>query len=104
MSNVITINSNGTLKPAKPRLYVYCPEMGEKEPDCQLEAIGSWDGVHYYVNAPLDLAGRGIERLQPHCGIGPHKDAPGWKAYRVTYRAFDKLKKTYSIKMESMLD
>lgn len=88
-----------------PGVYCYTPEMGELPPDCQMEAQLSHYGKHYYVDTPLELKGRGITKLpDPHWYKGSKKDLEHWNSYRVTYRAFEKLKREHAIAIERPLD
>ncbi|MGO4945856.1 hypothetical protein ACTQ50_05555 [Blautia sp. Sow4_E7] len=87
--------------------YSYYPEMGEQKPDCQMEAILSYYGKHYFVDTPIQLKGRGITLVKQYtekdfCNAGDHR--VGWFEYQVTTRAFEKLKEQYSISMERCLD
>lgn len=95
------------VKTDKPGLYIYCPEMGEKKPDCQIEAQRSYYGRHFHICTPLELKGRGItfDRILEAKNLtasGQYK--AGWREYTVTERAFEKLKEKYTISQESLLD
>lgn len=89
-----------------PGVYRYTPEMGGKKPDCQMEASRGYYGKHWFIDTPLELKGRGIELIKKYqvkdfCS----KDhRVGWNEYRVTNRAFEKLKEKYSISQECLLD
>ena len=86
-------------------VHLYCPEMGQRKPEVQLEATLGHYGTHYYVDTPLELKGRGITEIVPVCcAPGCKKDVEGWRTYRVTRRAFEKLKAQYPIAMENLLD
>ena len=56
------------------------------------------------MDTPLELKGRGITELSPSWYPGSRKQLEGWRSYRVTRRAFEKLKEQYPIAMESLLD
>lgn len=103
--------SKPELKPAAsadvPGLYIYCPEMGEQKPECQIEAARSYYGSHYHISTPLQLKGRGItfERVLESKNLSKSAQyRTGWNEYIVTERAFDMLQKKYSISQESFLD
>lgn len=88
-------------------IYSYAPEIGQQKPNCQLEAQLSYYGKHYYVDSPIELKGRGITLVKQYkegdfCKPGNYR--VGWYEYRVTTKAFDKLKSQYSISMERLLD
>lgn len=87
-----------------PGAYCYTPEMGQQKPDCQMEASHSYYGGHYFIDTPLELKGRGITPVDAHWVDGCKKQLENWKCYRVTKRAFEKLKEQYSISMECCLD
>lgn len=91
----------------KPGLYLYCPEMGEQRPVCQIEAQRSYYGKHFHISTPLELKGRGItfDRVLESKNLtasGQYK--AGWREYTVTERAFEKLQEQYSISQENLLD
>lgn len=99
------------LKPAvnadAPGLYLYCPEMGEQKPQCQIEAARSYYGRHYHISTPLELKGRGItfdRVLEAKNLTERYQYKDGWNEYTVTERAFDMLQQKYSISQESLLD
>lgn len=99
------------LKPAvnadAPGLYIYCPEMGEQKPECQIEAARSYYGRHYHISTPLQLKGRGItfDRVLESKNLSKSAQYKvGWNEYTVTERAFDMLQQKYSISQESLLD
>lgn len=89
-----------------PGVYRYTPEMGGQKPDCQMEASRGYYGKHWFIDTPLELKGRGIEFIKKY----QEKDfcsedhRVGWNEYRVTNRAFEKLKEKYSISQECLLD
>lgn len=91
-------------KADKPGTYYYTPEMGQTKPVCQMEAGHSYYGGHYWVDTPIELKGRGITPIEAHWVEGCKKHIENWKSYRVTKRAFEKLKEQYSISMECCLD
>lgn len=88
----------------QPGTYSYTPEMGQEKPDCQMEAGHCYDGKHYWVDTPIELKGRGITPLECHWIEGCKKQVEKWKSYRVTRKAFEKLKEQYTISMELNLD
>ena len=89
------------IKAVKAGTYLYTPEMGQKKPEgCQMEAHSSYYGGHYYIYTPLEIKGRGITFTEK-CRSGRRT---GWNCYRVTNKAFDKLKEQYAISMEINLD
>lgn len=89
-----------------PGVYCYTPEMGDQKPDCQIEASRGYYGKHWFIDTPLELKGRGIELIKKY----QEKDfcskdhRVGWNEYRVTNRAFEKLKEKYSISQECLFD
>lgn len=90
-----------------PGLYLYCEEMGQEKPKCQIEAQRSYYGKHFHINTPLELKGRGVElvrTLEDKNLNASGKYMIGWYEYVVTERAFDKLCKEYSVSMENPLD
>lgn len=99
MANVIY------LEDYRPGVTVYWPELGDRKPEMNMEASLSYNGTHYFVDTPLELKGRGIMEIVPACWApGCKKDVEGWRVYRVTKRAFEKLKAQYPIAMEALLD
>lgn len=90
-----------------PGVYCYTPEMGGWKPECQMEASRGYYGKHWFIDTPLEIKGRGIEFVKKYqekdfCSPGNYR--VGWNEYRVTNRAFDKLKEKYSISQECLLD
>lgn len=90
-----------------PGAYCYTPEMGQKKPDCQMEASRGYYGKHWFIDTPLEIKGRGITFLKKYtdkdfCTLGHYR--VGWNEYRVTNKAFDKLKEQYTISQEVCLD
>lgn len=90
-----------------PGVYCYTPEMGQKKPDCQMEASRGYYGGHWYIDTPLEIKGRGITFLKKYadkdfCVPGNYR--VGWNEYRVTNRAFEKLQEQYTISQELFLD
>ena len=85
-------------------VHSYYPELGERKPEVKMEASLGYYGTHYYVDTPLDLKGRGITPLDASWVPGCQKEVEGWKSYRVTKKAFEKLKAEYPIAMERLLD
>lgn len=90
-----------------PGLYIWCPEMGEGQPECQIMARIGHYGTHYYLDTPLDLKGRGITFMEKHEAknlTASGQFMAGWNRYKATERAFKKLQEEYSISMESNFD
>lgn len=90
-----------------PGLYCYTPEMGQKKPDCQMEASRGYYGKHWFIDTPLEIKGRGIEfvkKYQEKDFCNPEDHRVGWNEYRVTNRAFEILKTKYSISQKCLLD
>ncbi|MBD5504578.1 MAG: hypothetical protein HDR09_12850 [Lachnospiraceae bacterium] len=90
-----------------PGLYIYCPEMGESRPECQMIARMSYSGNHYYIDTPLTLKGQGIKFLEVRESknlTASGQFLTGWNRYKVTERAFKKLQDQYSISMEDHFD
>lgn len=92
------------LEDHRPGVTVYYPELGDRKPKLKMEASLGYYGTHYYVSTPLDLKGRGIVKLDASWVPGCQKDVEGWKSYRVTKKAFEKLQAQYPIAMEAVLD
>ena len=81
--------------------------MGGAKPDCQMEASRGYYGGHWFIDTPLEIKGRGITFLKKYtdkdfCTLGHYR--VGWNEYRVTNKAFDKLKEQYTISQEVCLD
>jgi hypothetical protein len=90
-----------------PGLKAYTPEMGDRKPAVRMEAQLGHYGRHYFIDTPEELKGRGIEHLETYTArdltaAGQYK--VGWRRYRVTTRAFEKLKAVYPIGYEMLLD
>ena len=90
-----------------PGVYCYTPEMGGQKPECQMEASRGYYGKHWFIDTPLEIKGRGIEFIKKYqekdfCSPGNYR--VGWNEYRVTNKAFEKLKEKYSISQECLLD
>lgn len=100
--------ANPEPEPAKievPGVYHYTPEMGQKQPEgCQMEAGLCYYGSHYWVDTPIALKGRGITEIEASWVEGCQKQIEHWRSYRVTKKAFEKLKEQYCISMECCLD
>ena len=92
MSNVVYLG-------LAPGLYNFWPELGEKKPDALLEATLSYYGKHWYVDSPFELKGRGIKEVPDM-----HNNKPGFKCYKVTQKAFEKLEQQYAIYQVCWLD
>lgn len=87
--------------------HVYWPEMGDRKPECKIEATMSYDAKHYYLDTPLELKGRGITFIKQYkscelTALGQYKT--GWNHYEVTRRAFRLLEQQYPVSMEALLD
>lgn len=76
-------------KVTAPGVYSYTPEIGEKKPNCQIEASLSYYGKHYHLYTALELKGRGISRAET--------GREGLNCYTATKKAFEKLKEVYTI-------
>ena len=87
-----------------PGVQVYYSEMGERKPNVQMEARLSHYGKHYFIDTPLELKGRGIEENKATWGDSCKKQIENWKSYKVTIKAFEKLKEQYPISIEMLLD
>lgn len=90
-----------------PGLYIYCPEMGEARPECQMIARMSYSGSHYFIDTPLTLKGQGIKFLEVRESknlTASGQFLVGWNRYKVTERAFKKLQEQYSISLENHFD
>lgn len=88
-------------------IHSFTPEMGQRKVNCQLEVtIGHYGS--YYIKTPLELKGQGIKFVQTYTANelvgGSASRLCGWNQYKVTDRAFDKLKQQYSISSERLLD
>lgn len=92
----------------KPGVYTYTPEIGQEKPVCQMEASRGYYGKHMYIDTPLELKGRGIRFVKKYEAKdftnGAENHRCGWNEYCVTNLAFEKLKESYSISMECLLD
>ena len=91
----------------RPGVKAYTPEMGDRKPVTRMEASLGHYGKHYYIDTPEELCGRGIEYRKTYTAnelsnTGQHK--VGWHSYRVTSRAFEKLKSAYPIGYAMHLD
>ena len=85
----------------------YYPEMGEAEPNSNGRARLAHYGKHYFIDTRLELHGRGVEFL----GTATAEDLTeaaqhrvGEHQYKVTLKAFDKLKEQYDFSNEILLD
>lgn len=92
----------------KPGVYHYTPEMGQEKPEgCQIEASLAYYGKHYFLDTPLHLKGRGITLVKSYAAdelTQSGKYRAGWSEYRVTKKAFEKLKEQYAISFKRYLD
>ena len=83
-------------------LQNYWPEMGDKKPEAQIEAkMSCYGAAHWYLDTPLELKGRGIKYFGQH---PENSKKPGWNHYKVTARAFEKIKEQYSVSQVCYLD
>lgn len=90
-----------------PGVKSYTPEMGERKPAVRMEARLAHYGKHYFIDTTEELSGRGIEFLKtytPHDLTQAGQRLVGWHSYKVTTRAFEKLKAQYPIGYETHLD
>jgi hypothetical protein len=62
----------------------------------EIEASLSHYGEHYYLDTHLELSGRGIRYYG--------QNGRGMNQYKVTIKAYDKLKAQYQVSKESTLD
>ena len=78
---------------------VYWPELGDSMPECQITArICYYPRGHYHLETHLDLKGQGIRY---DWNVNADENQP--KIYVVTKRAYDRLKKKYTIAWEGEL-
>lgn len=89
-------------------LQSYCPEMGEKKPDAQIEAQLAHYGRHWFIRCHPSLPrlkGRGIEFREVETAetLAPGSRYVGWSAYKVTEAAFEKICQQYAVSSESLL-
>ena len=83
----------------------YYPEMGEAKPATQIEASMSHYGKHWFVSTPLELKGRGVvfvDKYTPE-NTRPGSHRLGWNRYKVTDKAFDKIKAEHAVAVEFLL-
>lgn len=91
----------------RPGIKAYTPEMGERKPAVRMEAHLGHYGKHYYIDTTEKLSGRGIEFIKTYTPEDLTKAGQrlvGWHSYKVTIRAFEKLKEQYPIGYEMHLD
>ena len=72
-----------------------------------MEAQLSYYGKHYFIDTPLQIKGRGITFIKTYKSneLGNHGQyKAGWNEYKVTKKAYEKLKEQYAISMECCLD
>ena len=82
-------------------IYSYYPEMGDKKPNTKIEASLAHYGKHYFLKTELELkTGRSIKFIDQTTS----RDGKARNNYKVTIRAFEQLKKEYSIGFEMLLD
>lgn len=83
----------------------YCPEMGEKRPETQMEARLGHYGNHYYVDSKIKLKGRGVVFLETYTAavLVPGSRKIGWHHYKVTIRAFEKITAEHAVACEFLL-
>ena len=75
-------------------------ELGQQEPEAQIEATLSHYGKHYYIDTILELP---IKRGMKFFG-GTHRGGRLVNQYKVTLKAYENLCKQYSVKREVYLD
>lgn len=79
----------------------YYPELGESKPIAQMYARFSYDAKYVYITTKINLKeSRSIKIYDEQCaGM-----ARGFKKYRLTINAFDKIENQYSVSWETLLD
>ena len=85
---------------------MYHPEMGEPRPEGQIDAQLSHGGDHYFLRTPLELQGQGIKFLgvETAASLVPQaQHKVGWRKYKVTVRAFDRICQQYDVVSELLL-
>jgi hypothetical protein len=90
-------------------LLSYHPEMHEPKPVALIEASLSHYGKHYFLDTPLELKGRGVEFLGVYkasdlCPVPAAQRKVGWRQYKVTLKAFDRIKDEQDVSYEMLLD
>ena len=91
-------------------LISYCPEMGDKTPNGDIEASMCHGAEHWHLYTPLTLKGRGVEHrgtceeVAPWSSSHPVNHRRGWNRYRVTNRAFDLICLFHNVICERSLD
>ncbi len=94
-------------------IRTFYPEMGEPAPvaatavAADVEAVSAMDGKHYILKTTTVLGGRGVEYVQTY---KPEDLTPfaqkyvGWKVYRATTAAFQRIGAATDIRMQVLLD
>lgn len=94
-------------------LLTYYPEMGEAAPKAatavaaDVEARSAVDGKHYILKTTTVLGGRGVEYVQTY---RPEDLTPfaqqyvGWKVYRATIAAFQRISCSTDVRVQVLLD
>lgn len=87
-------------------VHLYTPEMGQRKPECKMEARLAYYGKHYFIDTTETINGQGIEFIKTYteADLVPGSKMVGWNHYKVTVRAFEKLEKKYPISYEAHLD
>jgi hypothetical protein len=83
----------------------YSPSTGQRRPIAQIEGYCIID--NYYLSTPLELKGKGITFLKKYTNEEAATNTDlhaGWNQYKVTLKAFDKLKEHYAIMTESLAE
>jgi hypothetical protein len=83
--------------------HPYHSATGQRRPIAQIEGYGIMDT--YFLSTPLELKGEGIEFLKKYTKEDESLDKDhhaNWNHYKVTLKAFDKLKENYAIMTESI--
>ena len=86
----------------------YYPELGDRRPDCEIEADLAYYGKHYFLETKLDLKGKGVTFVKKF-GADDFKDGEnnrkcGWNQYMVTLKAFEKIKQEHAVSKTIYLD
>ena len=86
-------------------LKTYYPEMGEKKPTAFIEAQLSHGGTHWYLTTRFELKGQGIRYLKTYGDDNTYSNRlVGFHEYKVTQRAFNKIKTLYDVVQQRLLD
>jgi hypothetical protein len=85
--------------------HPYHPSTGQRRPIAQIEGYGILG--NYYLSTPLELKGKGITFLGKYTDEEAASNSDlhaGWNQYKVTLKAFNKLKEHYAIMTESLAE